>query len=409
MRIVIKYDSCWQTGFLDGDSNSAVCKKNNPRHFIATSSTRGEKSTPISHTTVLGVLCRLIGDQRKLFQARESSDFYFSDLENKISVSFSDVQNINEKTYLTNKSDDRCAQGAWLGVISDDNPWFHAKSASLWSVLFLDRKEIVEFVLSQKRHDQSEFDQVESGPKELLKRLDQICNTKGGAGLPWKTLDRKILEIKDKIKKIEQKKEDCVTAFQKQTSASEKQQIAFDKRVDSFAIEISELSQELERLAHDPKEKAINQSIICCVSILTQEFPNCEFLVDGVLFPQRVYVSALYLQAKHLLKDGFDLPYLIETKGKNKGEIVIKGFSRDSKANRGFNGPRDWLNSMAGGRKKAVGTPCEIQKQSGTLEIEIKTDINRAIELKTMIDNAGVSAFYLGKKGLAYVSHIDVR
>jgi hypothetical protein len=34
--------------------------------------------------------------------------------------------------------------------------------------------------------------------------------------------------------------------------------------------------------------------------------------------------------------------------------------------------------------------------------------LNRAIELKTLIDDAAVSAFYLGKKGLAYVTKIIV-
>ena len=45
-------------------------------------------------------------------------------------------------------------------------------------------------------------------------------------------------------------------------------------------------------------------------------------------------------------------------------------------------------------------------KASGQLEITIDVDRDKAQEIKTLIENAGVSSFYLGKKGLAYVSNI---
>ena len=47
-------------------------------------------------------------------------------------------------------------------------------------------------------------------------------------------------------------------------------------------------------------------------------------------------------------------------------------------------------------------------KASGSLEIEIPIEREQGKELETMIKNAGVSSFYLGKKGLAYVSKIRV-
>ena len=37
------------------------------------------------------------------------------------------------------------------------------------------------------------------------------------------------------------------------------------------------------------------------------------------------------------------------------------------------------------------------------------SDRDKAKEIKTLIENAGVSSFYLGKKGLAYVTNIDTR
>ena len=48
-------------------------------------------------------------------------------------------------------------------------------------------------------------------------------------------------------------------------------------------------------------------------------------------------------------------------------------------------------------------------KASGKLEIIIDIERDRAKEIKKMIENAGVSSFYLGKKGLAYVTDIDTR
>ena len=47
-----------------------------------------------------------------------------------------------------------------------------------------------------------------------------------------------------------------------------------------------------------------------------------------------------------------------------------------------------------------------LTKASGQLEINIDIDKDKAREIKTMIENAAVSSFYLGKKGLAYVSDL---
>ena len=49
-------------------------------------------------------------------------------------------------------------------------------------------------------------------------------------------------------------------------------------------------------------------------------------------------------------------------------------------------------------------------KASGKLEINIDVDRDKAKEIKILIENAGVSSFYFGKKGLAYLSKdIDTR
>ncbi|OQW99603.1 MAG: hypothetical protein BWK74_01815, partial [Desulfobacteraceae bacterium A6] len=68
-----------------------------------------------------------------------------------------------------------------------------------------------------------------------------------------------------------------------------------------------------------------------------------------------------------------------------------------------------FLNPLAGSKKKTVGTPFPLTKASGKLEINIAIDREKAKEIKRLIENAGVSSFYLGKKGLSYVTDIDTR
>ena len=47
-----------------------------------------------------------------------------------------------------------------------------------------------------------------------------------------------------------------------------------------------------------------------------------------------------------------------------------------------------------------------LTKTSGELEINLPLDQAEADDLKQKIENAGVSSFYLGKKGLAFVKEI---
>ena len=56
--------------------------------------------------------------------------------------------------------------------------------------------------------------------------------------------------------------------------------------------------------------------------------------------------------------------------------------------------------------KKYHDNPEEIESYS---EKCIESYMKKAKEIKNMIDNAGVSSFYLGKKGLAYITDIDTR
>ena len=86
MKIIIKYESCWRNSFLDGNNNEALPKKG--RKFIGsmTSLKKPENfiKREITDDTVMGVLNRLIGDQRKLYQSRQDKEYYFQKLESII-------------------------------------------------------------------------------------------------------------------------------------------------------------------------------------------------------------------------------------------------------------------------------------------------------------------------------------
>ena len=95
MQIIIEYESSWRNSFLDGSNNEALPKKG--RKFIGsmTSLKQGENfiQREITLNTVMGILNRLIGDQRKLYQARNHPDYYFADIEPL--VRFEDKQEVN--------------------------------------------------------------------------------------------------------------------------------------------------------------------------------------------------------------------------------------------------------------------------------------------------------------------------
>jgi hypothetical protein len=390
MRIQIEYDSCWQTSFLDGEHNSVKSRK-----FIATSVTHGEKPAPITKNTIMGILCRLIGDQRKLAQSKDSESYYFSEIEDDISFSILPTeQTVKDLMYLTNKSEGRCGQSTFMGVLPDDNPWFFSGSAPLlWSVLILNKRDLVDFILGKAACE----NRVDCSPKNLIARLDLLTDSKSDVGAVLKSKERLIADKNIEI----QKKENNLKSFIEKNSdkdfKSNKQKENYNAALAKHNDDIETLKRDLKNINANSAAMEFDGKINKVVDVLSEDFPGCEYWSDGVIYPIRLYAAALYLQAKRLLDDGVNIDFVKNT----NDEIQIQGFSK-----RGFNGIRDWLNPMAGGRKKMVGTPCIVDKQSGVIEITIDVDKDKAIEIEALIENAGVSAFYLGKKGLAYVSKI---
>jgi len=421
MRILIEYDSCWHMSFLGDDDKKPIEKVNSKANtpsdtgymqkFVATSKAQGQKESHTSVSTVLGVLSRLIGDQRKLYQARSSNNFYFSDIESCISFKEINTESTNELVYLTNKSDDRCSQGNFLGVISDDNPWFSSKIApQFWSVLYLNKKDLLKFILSKQPNFIINDEGGYSKPINLLSRVDEITDITGDTGSPWFSAERVMLQRESLVKKFEVesgKASDYRNKFMAIPPKTDKQRLSYKNKIDQFEKNLTEIGKQLKSLGTSEECLIYEEELNKAIALIVDAYPDIDYWKDGVLYPYRLYAVALYLQAQRLIDEGYDLSFMINS----KSELQIQGFSK-----RGFNGVRDWLNAMTGGRKKAVGTPCNIKKQSGFLEIELRLDsqekglyfkdMSRSEEIKTLIENAGVSSFYLGKKGLAYVSNI---
>lgn len=338
MKIIIDYDASWRHSFLDGSNNEPLPKKG--RNFIGSISQLKKegkyKLQEISLDTVLGVLNRLIGEQRKLYQIKQklgNNPHYFEDIIHLIN--FEDKAEIvnQEIVYIRNMSGNT-DQNSFTGMIKVDDPVFLSDVSQLfWGILWMDLNELCQFILENKNTDRI----INLNPISILHRLEEIKSMKS------------------------------VINSENQKLASEKLKSFFD-----------------QYKPLDKKEK---------LNVLS------------------IYCSSLYLQLIRL-ESSHDISFL---KSKTGG---IKGISKN-----GFTG-KDFMASYTTGPKKLIhGNPYMKEelikkegkirrlliKKSGQLHIYLNVNIDRAVEIKNMMDCACVSSFYLGKKGLAYVSGIDVR
>lgn len=335
MKIEIEYEASWRNSFLDGSNDEALPKKG--RNYIASSTSLKKSENYIERdvtlNTVMGILNRLIGDQRKLYQAREDEGYYFRETEKLIT--FNDIIKVknSEIVYLRNMlgSTD---QNSFTGMINiDDEILTSDYSKELWNVLALDFDELLSFIMNEA-----------TTGREML--LDPII-------------------ISDRFGEISKLK----------------------------AIE--PLNEVLQALA-----------------ILEQKFEGVNYKnTKERVVPLNLYCSAVYLQVERLSKS-YDLSSALTVSG------TIAGISK-----RLFT-KKDFMNRFTtGDKKKIFGNPymaksfvqgegqvtSKLTKASGQLEITIDIDREKARELEQMIENAGVSSFYLGKKGIAYVTQIDTR
>jgi hypothetical protein len=284
----------------------------------------------------MGVLNRLIGDQRKLYQARGSEHYFFKDIDYVATdkVIFKDKAiKTREMTYIRNITGST-DQNSFTGAIKVNDVMFLSDySAEFWGVLALDFEELCNFIISNNK----------------------------------------------------------VTTF-----------------IDANPVSI------ITKLGVLNKEKAVaNEGIVNeAVEVLTQTFEGIEYLnKKGEVMPISLYCSSLYLQLNRL-SNRFNMDSA-KTKAGGISGISKRGFTTKDFMNRFTTGEKKkiWGNPyIRKERIKGIGEVVSLMtKASGTLKIELDIDKEKAQEIEAMIKNAGVSSFYLGKKGLAYVSDIDPR
>lgn len=336
MQILIEYKSSWRNSFLDGSNNEPLPKKG--RNFVGSMTSLKDAENFIQHEitldTVMGVLNRLIGDQRKLYQARSQPNYYFSDIEP--AIRFEDkasakVSN-NEVVYIRNMTGST-DQNSFTGAIKTDDAMFKADyTGAFWGVLALDFAQLCQFIV----HDTPVPPFIDAAPLTVIARLELLNGEK--------------------------------------------------------AVEnVDEVSQAKDELS--------------------KHFPDAEYLdAKGKIKPIMFYCSGLYLQLKRL-ENRYDMG-TAKTKSGGISGISKRGFTKKDFMDRFTTGGKKtiWGNPYI--RKERIKGEGEVvsmlTKASGQLEINLDISIEKARELRDRIENAGVSSFYFGKKGLAFVKDIKV-
>ena len=335
MKITIAYESSWRNSFLDGSNNEKL--PTSGRNFIGSMTTLKKEGNFIQRTiskdTVMGVLNRLIGEQAKLYQARQRPNYYFADIEQQLNDSdIIDKPLIsNEMVYIRNVSGST-DQNSFTGLVKANDPAFKsAFSSSLWGVLWLSSDEVLDFILDVTYQVNVLF---ELDPIVVCHQIEFLSSEKP-------------IDVKDKIQEA--------------------------------------------------------------VAILQANFPDINYLTAKEQLPLvSLYTSALYLQIERL-KNQFDLKATLTKSGGLSG-ISKRGFTKKDFMDRYTTGGKKliWGNPyLLKEKKKGEGEVSSIlTKASGELEIHLNISKDQADDLKKRIEDAGVSAFYIGKKGLAYVKDI---
>jgi hypothetical protein len=334
MKIEIKYESSWRNSFLDGSNNEPLPKGG--RKFVGSMTSLKTKvnyiTCSVTHDTVMGLLNRLLGDQRKLYQARGHDAYYFKNIEPL--VTFEDQPDyINQEiTYIRNISGSE-DQNSYTGMVKVDDPIFCSDySEQLWGVLSLDIEALCGFVLDGNKVEQK----MEHNPLVIIARLEELF----------------------KLKPVlnENRINEAFSLFK----------VKFDK------------FNGINR-----NEDVLLISLYCC---------------------------ALYLQLERLSKE-FDVSSA-KTKVGGLSGISNNGFTKKDFMARYTSGSKKkiWGNPYIRKEKiKGIGEVTSLMvKAGGTLNIDIAIEREAALDFRDKIENAGVSSFYLGKKGLAYVTDIRI-
>ncbi len=338
MKLVINYEASWRNSFLDPSTSNNEPLPKTGRKFMSSMTNLKDASNfierDVSLDTVMGVLNRLIGDQRKLYQSRASGDYYFRSIEPKVIFQDNIKTKNSELVFLRNVSGST-DQNSYSGMIRTNDPIFSSDySKALWSILALDIDQLCTEIVSGEL---TNFNQdIELNPLSIISRLEYLNSLKP---LP---MEEHVAEAHEY------------------------------------------LSSKFEKF------KGVNK--------------------NGLALPISLYCCGLYLQLSRLSKK-YDVESA-KTKAGGLSGISNNGFTK-----------KDFMSRYTTGDKKKIwGNPYMreefikgegkdkkmLKKASGKLEIHLGVEKEKGKEIDEMIKAAGVSSFYLGKKGLAYVSDIRI-
>ncbi|MCU4581342.1 hypothetical protein KTJ32_10135 [Acinetobacter gyllenbergii] len=333
MQIIIEYDSSWRNSFLDGEDNTTK------RNFIGSMTALGDKrvnnyiARTITKNTVMGVLNRLIGEQRKLYDVRNSSDYYFKDVEEVLTEeNIIDKATYSQETVYLRNISGSTDQNSFTGMIKLSDPWLTASYAKeFWDVLWMSLDELFDFIKDNRTL--SKNDSI-LDPLSILDRLEEVKKIK--------------VPITDEINHIKEILSSRYPNFTLKESVN---------KISVLPLYCSALYLKLDRLSEEYDTTVIRASRGGLTGISNNGFTPKNLMERFTTGQQKIVWGNPYISSKFL---------------KGEGEI------------------RQLLN-----------------KASGQLIINLNISKERARDLEEKIENAGVSSFYLGKKGLAYV--IDIR
>lgn len=339
MKLYIPYEGAWRNSFLSGSNDEPIPDEG--RKFLGTGDYNYIRKD-VCENTVLGILSFLIGDRRKLYQAKQSKDFFFKDMK----ITWEDqCETWEEIVTLRNNNKNSLHKSSLTGSFDGETTHFNSDiGQELWSVLNLSFDELLEFILDEKFEikDKNKFD---------LQSIKEYFEKE---------------EVKKKIHK------DLIKDIKKVNLAIKSIEKAINK---------------------GNKKGFIN-------AIKFNPFSGDQIKVTSF------YCSALYLQYLRLQVKYGDISFLLTKQKKIPGFSVNGTTLKDLEKNI-FNrkNVRVWRTPYI---KKDKGKKVYLTKADGTLIIDLDIDKEKAEELKSMIENANLATFKVGKKGIAYVDKIII-
>lgn len=149
MKIKINFQGGWENSFVEGSIDDFGQK----RKYIGSGKSGFENYKDIKTTknTVLGILYRLIGDQRKLIQIKNDLNSFFHGEEEL--VSFNESCNIDEETvYLRNANSDAFDKNGFSGAQQSEPTALFSNMffSRIWGVFEYSIEEMIELIVSGK-------------------------------------------------------------------------------------------------------------------------------------------------------------------------------------------------------------------------------------------------------------------